>query len=146
MYCFQSQDDTALSLFESLTKQLVATMIVTSTPCSPEILLALEKAYGNEASRPEVSQVITDLVLPLCSHLPEITLVIDGVDEREQTELRLLVNERRFLWIHLVLQIILDECRSPFEVEEAVERLPPGLEAICSRCLAKNALIGCFAT
>ena len=52
--------------------------------------------------------------------------------------MRLLTNERRFLWIHLVLQIILDECRSPFEVEEAVERLPPGLEAIYSRCLARK--------
>jgi hypothetical protein len=90
MFFFQSQDDTAVSLFESLTKQLVATMIGTSTPCSPEILLALEKAYGNEVSRPEVSQVITDLVLPLCSHLPQITLVIDGVDECKQTELRLI--------------------------------------------------------
>ena len=90
MFFFQSQDDTAVSLFESLTKQLVATMIGTSTPCSPEILLALEKAYGNEVSRPEVSQVITDLVLPLCSNLPEITLVIDDVDECKQTELRLI--------------------------------------------------------
>jgi hypothetical protein len=90
MFFFQSQDDTAVSLFESLTKQLVATMIGTSTPCSPEILSALEKAYGNEVSRPDVSQVITDLVLPLCSHLPQITLVIDGVDECKQTELRLI--------------------------------------------------------
>jgi ankyrin repeat protein len=49
-----------------------------------------------------------------------------------------LTNERRFLWVHLVLQIILDECRSPFEVEEAVERLPPGLEAIYSHCLARK--------
>jgi hypothetical protein len=90
MFFFQSQDDTAVSLFESLTKQLIATMIGTSTPCSPEILSTLEKAYGNEVSRPEVSQVITDLVLPLCSHLPQITLVIDGVDECRQTELRLI--------------------------------------------------------
>jgi hypothetical protein len=90
MFFFQSQGDTALSLFESLTKQLVATMIGTSTPYSPEILLALEKAYSNEVSRPEVSQVITSLVLPLCSHLPEITLVIDGVDECKQSELRLI--------------------------------------------------------
>lgn len=52
--------------------------------------------------------------------------------------MQLLTNKRRFLWIHLVLQIILDECRSPFEVEEAVERLPPGLEAIYSRCLARK--------
>lgn len=52
--------------------------------------------------------------------------------------MRLLTNERRFLWIHLVLQIILDECRTPFEVEEAVEKLPPGLEAIYSRCLARK--------
>lgn len=49
-----------------------------------------------------------------------------------------LANERRFPWIHLVLQIILDECRSPSEVEEAVERLPPGLEAIYSRCPARK--------
>jgi hypothetical protein len=91
MFFFQSQDDTALSLFESLTKQLVATMIGTSTPYSPEILLALEKAYSNEVSRPEVLQVVTNLVLPLCSHLPEITLVIDGVDECKQSELR-------FIW------------------------------------------------
>jgi hypothetical protein len=52
--------------------------------------------------------------------------------------MRLLTNERRFLWIHLVLQILLDECHTPFEVEEAVERLPPGLEAIYSRCLARK--------
>lgn len=90
MFFFQSQDDTALSLFESLTKQLVTTMIRTSTPCSPEILLALEKAYGNEVSRPDVSQVITDLLLPLCSHFSQITLVIDGVDECKQSELRLI--------------------------------------------------------
>ena len=206
-------------------------MISTTTPCSPEILLALEKAYGNGIPRPEASQVITNLVLPLCSHLPEITLVIDGFDECKQTELRLIwdginrilknvhakvlissedqtnlhlkgfdriridqqhnqadidtyineqisglsgsdqlfgdenlrrnikiklqnkadgmlvlaqskhalfTNEGRFLWIHLVLQIIQYECSSPHEVKEAVERLPPGLEAIYSRCLARK--------
>jgi len=90
MFFFQSQDDTAVSLFESLTKQVVATMIGTDTLCSPGILSALEKAYGNEISRPDVSQVITDLLLPLCSHLPQITLVIDGVDECKQSELRLI--------------------------------------------------------
>ena len=90
MFFFQSQDDTAVSLFESLTKQLVATMIGTDTLCSPEILSALEKAYGNEVSRPDGSQVITDLIIPLCSHLPQITLVIDGIDECKQTELRLI--------------------------------------------------------
>jgi hypothetical protein len=37
-----------------------------------------------------------------------------------------------------VLQIILDECRSPSEVEEAIEKLPPGLEAIYSRYLARR--------
>ena len=90
MFFFQSQDDTAVSLFESLTKQVLATMIGTGTLCSPEILSALKKAYGNEVSRPDVSQVITDLLLPLCSHLPQITLVIDGVDECKQSELRLI--------------------------------------------------------
>lgn len=90
MFFFQSQDDAAVSLFESLTKQLVATMIGTGTLCSPEILSALEKAYTNEVSRPDISQVITDLLLPLCSHLPQITLVIDGVDECKQKELRLI--------------------------------------------------------
>lgn len=66
MFFFQSQDDTAVSLFESLTKQVVATMIGTDILCSPGILSALQKAYGNEVSRPDVSQVITDLLLPFC--------------------------------------------------------------------------------
>lgn len=52
--------------------------------------------------------------------------------------MQLLTNERRFLWIHLVLQIILDECGSPFEVEQAIERLPPNLEAIYLRFLARR--------
>lgn len=90
MFFFQSQDDTALSLFESMTKQLITMLIGTSTPCSPEILSALEKAYGNEVARPVVSQVIVHLVLPLCSRLPGITLVIDGVDECKQSEVKMI--------------------------------------------------------
>ena len=89
VFFFQSQTDTALSLFESVTKQLITALIDGGTPCSFEILSTLEKAYG-ENSRLQLSQVITDLVLPLCSLFQDVTLIIDGIDECMQSELRLI--------------------------------------------------------
>ena len=44
----------------------------------------------------------------------------------------------RFLWIHLVLQIILEDCDSPHEVKLAVKSLPSDLEAVYSRCLTRK--------
>jgi ankyrin repeat protein len=47
-------------------------------------------------------------------------------------------NCHRFLWIHLVLQIILEDCDSPYEVKLAVKSLPSDLEAVYSRCLTRK--------
>lgn len=47
-------------------------------------------------------------------------------------------NKNRFVWIHLVLQIISDECTSEEEVAKAVEEFPAGLEALYSRCLKRK--------
>ena len=44
----------------------------------------------------------------------------------------------RFLWIHLVLQIILEDCDSPHDVRLAVKSLPSDLEAVYSRCLTRK--------
>jgi hypothetical protein len=86
MFFFQRQEDTALSLFESLTKQLIAALVGAGIPCSPEVLSSLEEAYGRDVSRPDIAQVVYDLVVPLCSSLHEITLVIDGIDEGKTAE------------------------------------------------------------
>jgi hypothetical protein len=81
MFFFQGQEDTALAFFESLTKQLIAALMNAGTPCSPKILSDLDEAYGSEVSRPDIAQVVCDLVIPLCSTFREITLVIDGIDD-----------------------------------------------------------------
>lgn len=86
MFFFQGQEHTALSFFESLTKQLIDALAGAGTPCSPEILSNLEEAYGRDVARPDIEQVVYDLVIPLCSSFQEITLVIDGVDECKTTE------------------------------------------------------------
>ncbi|CAK1356546.1 uncharacterized protein RHO25_012312 [Cercospora beticola] len=214
MFFFNSHDDTALSFFESLTKQLIATLIGIDVPSSRDILSALETAYGNDISRPHIAQVFEDLVVPLCQILQQITLVIDGIDECRAAEVkqpwhwleRLLklvqprilitsedqanisprfkgfhriridhlhnqfdidtyINERiaskssagqvlydeslrdevkvtlhqkangMFLWIHLVLNIILEDCETPAQVRKAVDEIPPDLQAVYSLCL-----------
>jgi hypothetical protein len=86
MFFFQSQEDTALSFFESLTKQLIAALINAGTTCSPEVLSNLEEAYGREVSRPDIAQVVYDLVVPLCLSFHKITLVVDGIDECKTAE------------------------------------------------------------
>jgi hypothetical protein len=58
-----------------------------------KILSALENAYGTEISRPEISQVVTNLFLPLSSFFKEITLLVDGVDECRQSEISVIWNE-----------------------------------------------------
>jgi hypothetical protein len=89
MFFFQHQGDTALLLFESLTKQLIATLLSASKSPSSEVLSALEEAYGREVSRPDIAQVVYDLVIPLCSSLEQVTLIIDGVDECKTAEANL---------------------------------------------------------
>jgi hypothetical protein len=86
MFFFQGQEDTALSFFESLTKQVLAALVGAGTPCSPEVLSNLEEAYGGEISRPDIAQVVYDLVVPLCSSFRAVTLVIDGIDECKTAE------------------------------------------------------------
>jgi ankyrin repeat protein len=55
------------------------------------------------------------------------------------TEYRIYFADRyRFLWIHLVLQIILEDCDSPYEVKLAVKSLPSDLEAVYARCLTRK--------
>ncbi|GIZ49947.1 hypothetical protein CKM354_001296300 [Cercospora kikuchii] len=214
MFFFNSHDDTALSFFESLTKQLIATLIGIDVPSSRDILSALETAYGNDISRPHIAQVFEDLVVPLCQILQQITLVIDGIDECRAAEVKQLwhwlerllklvqprilitsedqanisprfkgfhriridhlhnqfdidtyINERiaskssagqvlydeslrdevkvtlhqkangMFLWIHLVLNIILEDCETPAQVRKAVDEIPPDLQAVYSLCL-----------
>jgi ankyrin repeat protein len=44
----------------------------------------------------------------------------------------------RFLWVHLVLQTILEDCDSPHEVKIAIKDLPSDLEAVYSRCLTRK--------
>ncbi|PPJ55353.1 hypothetical protein CBER1_10074 [Cercospora berteroae] len=90
MFFFHSQDDMALSFFESLTKQPIATLVATDVPGSPKILPALETAYGNDISRPHIAQVFEDLVVPLCRLLKQVSLVMDGIDECKATETNLL--------------------------------------------------------
>jgi len=89
-FFFQAEYVTALSLFESLTKQLIAALVCIGTPCPSEILSTLEKAYGERNLRLQISEVVLDLVLPLCSLLQRVTLVIDGVDECKRSETRLI--------------------------------------------------------
>jgi hypothetical protein len=89
MFFFQGEQDTALLLFESLTKQLVAALIGAGTPCSPEVLSALGEAYRREVSTPDIAQAVYDLVVPLCSSFDQVTLVIDGIDECKVAEANL---------------------------------------------------------
>jgi hypothetical protein len=99
MFFFQSQEDTALLFFESLTKQLVAALMDAGTPCSPEVLSNLEEAYGREVSRPDIAQVVYDLVIPLYSSLQKVTLVIDGIDECKTAESNLV-----WQWLDKILK------------------------------------------
>ena len=50
----------------------------------------------------------------------------------------LLSDRHRFLWTHLVLQIILEDCDSLHEVKMAVRNLPSDLEAVYSRRLTRK--------
>lgn len=99
MFFFQGQEDTALSFFESLTKQLVAALMDAGTPCAPEVLSNLEEAYGREVSRPDIAQVVYDLVMPLCSSFQNVTLVIDGIDECKTAESNLV-----WQWLDKILK------------------------------------------
>jgi hypothetical protein len=90
IFFFQPEYVTALSLFESLAKQLIAALVCVGTPCPSRILSTLEEAYGKKNSRLQISEVVLDLVLPLCSLLQKVTLVIDGVDECERPETNLI--------------------------------------------------------
>jgi hypothetical protein len=86
MFFFQGQEDTALLFFESLTKQLIATLLAAGTSCSSEVILALEEAYNREVSKPDIAQVVYDFVIPLSSSLEGVTLIIDGIDECKTAE------------------------------------------------------------
>ena len=99
MFFFQGQEDTVLSLFESLTKQLIAALMNAGATCSPEVLSNLEEAYGREVSRPDIAQVVHDLVIPLCLSFKEITLLIDGIDECKTAESNLV-----WQWLEKILK------------------------------------------
>jgi hypothetical protein len=99
MFFFRDQEDTALMFFESLTKQLIAALVGAGTPCPPEVLSNLDEAYGREVSRPDIAQVVYDLVIPLCSAFREIALVIDGIDECKTAESKLV-----WLWLARILK------------------------------------------
>jgi hypothetical protein len=86
MFFFQGHEHTALSFFESLTKQLIDALAGTGIPCSTEVLSNLEKSYGGKIARPDIEQVVCDLVIPLCSLLQEVTLVVDGIEECKTKE------------------------------------------------------------
>lgn len=101
VFFFQGQGHTALSFFESLTKQLIDALAGAGIPCSTEVLSNLEKAYGWEVARPDIEQVVYDLVIPLCSFLQEVTLVIDGIEECETVEGNLL-----WQWLDKLLEKI----------------------------------------
>jgi hypothetical protein len=68
-------------------------------PCPLEILSTLEVAYGKSNSRLQISDVVLELVIPLCSLLQKITLVIDGVDECKRSETRVL-----WKWLDKILE------------------------------------------
>jgi len=99
IFFFQDEYVTALSLFESLTKQLIAAVVCIGTPCPSKILSALEEAYGEKNLRLQISEVVLDLILPLCSLLQKVTLVIDGVDECKRSETRLI-----WKWLEKILE------------------------------------------
>lgn len=86
MFFFQGHGHKALSFFESLTKQLIDALAGADIPCSTEVLSNLENAYGREVARPGIEQVVYDLVIPLCSLVQDLTLVIDGIEECETAE------------------------------------------------------------
>jgi hypothetical protein len=89
MFFFQGQEDTALLFFESLTKQLIATLLAAGTSCSSEVILALEEAYNREVSKPDIAQVVYDFLIPLSSSLEGVILIIDGIDECKTAEANL---------------------------------------------------------
>lgn len=89
MFFFEDYHSTAVSLFESMAKQLLAALLCSDTPGTFKIFKALETAYGNSISRPTISQVVTELVIPLCTRLPDVTLLIDGIDECRREEANL---------------------------------------------------------
>lgn len=98
-FFFQAEYVKALSLFESLTKQLIAALVCIGTPCPSRILSTLEGAYGKKNLRLQISEVVLELVLPLCSLLQNVTLVIDGVDKCERSETRLI-----WKWLDKILE------------------------------------------
>jgi hypothetical protein len=86
IFFFQGHGNTVLSLFESLTKQLIAALVCNAIACPPRILFELEEAYGKEVPRPEISRILYDFVIPLCTCLQQVAIVVDGVDECGQME------------------------------------------------------------
>ena len=98
-FFFQAEYITALSLFESLTKQLIAALVCLGLPCPPRILATLEEAYGENNSRLQLSELVLDLVLPICSLLQRVTIVIDGIDECKRSETRLI-----WKWLDRILE------------------------------------------
>lgn len=79
VFFFTREAKTALALFESFTKQLVAALVHTNVYC-PYVRSCLNSSFGKDIRRPDISQTVNDLVIPLCGLFQGRVVLLDGID------------------------------------------------------------------
>ncbi|KAK6442222.1 hypothetical protein LTR95_001546, partial [Oleoguttula sp. CCFEE 5521] len=86
VFFFDRIANTALSVFESFTKQLLAALVRIDLDCPTDICSSLNNDFGEDIRRPDILQIVNDLVIPLCLLFRVRTVLLDGIDTCKPTE------------------------------------------------------------
>jgi len=98
IYFLGHPDRSVMAMFRSLIKQLIAALIAQSRPIEADIRDSLEDAFGEDNRRPEIDQVVNEILRPLLKSFDDVTVLLDGIDECEQHEQNLM-----WMWLKLIL-------------------------------------------
>ncbi|KAK2589788.1 hypothetical protein QQS21_012532 [Conoideocrella luteorostrata] len=89
----------AVHLFASYIKQMLGFLDTIKKASPPEVVNAVKRIYGSRASRPGFTEIISNIFIPLSKFItqlvPSATYIVDGLDECELEERRLVMKTFR---------------------------------------------------
>jgi hypothetical protein len=110
-YFYQPTDPTAKAFFNSLLKQILASLIEMSIPCPAAVQDEIDRAFGLDNRQPDVGGLVANILLPLMSKFKEVVVALDGPDICEP-------REQREIWTQL--QFITESSDADFRVRIVV--------------------------
>ncbi|KID76803.1 uncharacterized protein G6M90_00g103830 [Metarhizium brunneum] len=115
----------AIHLFESYIKQMLGFLDNAGHVCPHELTYVVKRFYGPNRCQPSFAEIIEMIFIPLGEFLnqvtPSATYIVDGLDECESVERRLVLNTLRNMMQQRDTQRVLVSGREDLDVTNFIE-------------------------